>query len=80
MNVYKGKTKSVRGDKTYWNDTGHTLFVEEKNGQQVFGMIDARSPEVKVYFFALEKKQAGPASPSSGINEGFGDTGGDLPF
>lgn len=82
MEIFKGKTKSERGGKTYWNDTGHTLFVDYKGQEMQIGMVDSRAPEVKVYFFKPQARTATAEAPATGINQGFADPndGSPLPF
>jgi len=65
MTVYnvlvKGKEKEDgQGNKLgtfYWNHTGLTLFKSFHEGEERFGIADARCPGVSFKCFPIEKRQ-----------------------
>ena len=57
--MFNGSIKGPENNegKSYWHPSGHTLWVDEYEGQPTYQMVDARG-DVRVTFFPKREKKA----------------------
>jgi citrate lyase synthetase len=63
MSVHKSFIAEDRDDKTYFNDTGFTLFVRQNDGETKYSMKDHRTGLFH-YFSNLEKMKKKSEKPN----------------